>query len=271
MGYVKLNVTKPTGVMPGSGGNMKDKVIIFDWDDVTGGYSRDASGIEITGPLVFKPGSYAITVYATQDGIKVSAESQGDTDAEGVIQSIEYPHPGNYKAIKEFRSNWLGKAVGIIIEKCTDGSKTLYGSPCAPLRLAFKMEWDKDKNLATLTYKSAQKGPDVADYLGTITFDDVMGTVAADAQSINVAAGPGEYQLTNGSAASVEITGITNPVDGGVYTILGSGGAYPSTIETAPFLLHNGTVWTGTAGASITFKAFKDAASTYTFIELSRQ
>ncbi len=270
MSYTKVNVAKPSTIMPGNGGNMKDKIFVFDWDDVSGGFLRDALGVVIPQSLIFKTSTYGILLYATQDTIKAGAESQGDTDAEGVIQNVEFDHPGNLKEIKEFRSNWLGKAVGIIIEKCSDGTKTLYGSPCAPLRLAFKAEWDKDKNKATMTFKSAQKGPDVADYIGTFTLADVMGTVAADAVSINVGAGPGEYQLTSGTAAPVEISAMTNPVDGGLYTLLGSGGAHPSTIEGAPYILASGNVWTGLAGARITFKAFKDSVSTFIFIEQSR-
>lgn len=271
MSYVKVDVSKPTAIMPGNGGNVKDKITIFDWDDVTGGYSRDANGIVIDDTLEFDNGAYAIQVYATQDTIKVAAESQGDTDAEGVIQTVEFAHPGNQKEIKEFRSNWLGKAVGIIIEKCTDGSQILCGSPCAPLRLAFKADWDKDKNNAVMTFKSAQKGPDIADYLGTVTLDTIKGTIAADATTANVAAGPGEYQLTDGTSSAANITALTNPVDGGVYSLLGSGGTHPSTIDSGDsFLLASGTTWTASAGARITFKAFKDGGSSYKFIEIDR-
>ncbi|MFZ4705385.1 MAG: hypothetical protein ACOYMF_05195, partial [Bacteroidales bacterium] len=270
MSYAKISVSRPAGQTAGTGGNFKDKIFVFDWDDVDSGYLRDSLGVVIPQSLVFKNGTYGIQLYGSQDTIKIGAESQGETDAEGIIQSVEFSHPGNLKEIKEFRSNWLGKSVGIIIEKCSDGTKTLYGAPCAPLRIAFKADWDKDKNNAVMTFKSAQKGPDVADYLGTLTLASVMGTVAADAQNINVAAGSGEYQLTDGSAAAIEITAITNPVDGALYTILGSGGSYPSTIEDAPFILHNGTVWTGLAGAKITFKAFKSGASSWVFIEQSR-
>lgn len=271
MPYVKVNVTKPTVLMPGNGGNAKDKITLFDFDDVTGGLTRDAAGIVMNGPLTFKAGAYAIQIYATQDTIKAGAESQGETDAEGVIQNVEFAHPGNFKEIKEFRSNWLGKSVGIIIEKCSDGSKLLYGSPCAPLRLAYKSEWDKDKNTATMTFKSAQKGPDIADYLGTVTYDTVKGTAAAGATTVDVAAGSGEYQLTTGTASAAAITSLTNPVDGVVYTLLGSGGTYPSTIAAAGnFILSNGTTWTATSGAKLQLRAFKDGASTYKFIELSR-
>lgn len=271
MTYVKVNVLKPTAASPGNGGGLKDKITVFDWNDVTSGYGRDAAGIVMAGPLVFSAGAYAIQLYATQDTIKASAESSGDTDAEGVMQTVEFNHPGNLKEIREFLANWLGRSIGIAVEKCVDGSITLYGSPCAPLRLAHKNEWDKDKNVATLTFKSAQKGPLFADYQSTITLDTVKGTAAANATTVNVAAGNGEYQLTTGTVSAAGITDLTNAVDGGVYTLLGSGGTYPSTIVKAGnFLLHNGTTWTASLGSKISFKAFKDDSSTIKFVEISR-
>ncbi len=271
MSYVKVDVNKPTALMPGNGGNLKDKVIVFDWNDVTSGYVRDASGIVMPGSLIFIPGSYAIKLYATQDSIKSSAESSGDTDAEGVIQNIDFSHPGNLKEIKEFQTSWLGKSIGIIVEKCSDGSMTLFGSPCAPLRLSHKNEWDKDKNVSTMSFKSAQKGPGWADYLGTVTLDAVKGTAAEAATTVNVASGNGEYQLTTGDASAAVITDLSNAVDGGVYTLLGSGGAFPSTIvKGGTFLLHNGTTWTASAGAKLTVKAFKSDTTVTTLVEVSR-
>jgi hypothetical protein len=56
-----------------------------------------------------------------------------------------------------------------------------------------------------------------------------------------------------------------------VFTLLGSGGSYPSTIPTGnDFILASGTTWTALANAHITFKAFKDGGATYKFIEQSR-
>lgn len=269
MSYVKTNVSK-SKANAAIGGGIKEKIMVFDWDDVQSGYLRDSKGITMTGPLVFKPGKYAILIEATQETIKANSETQGDTDSEGIIQTVEFQHPGDALAIAEFAYNWLGRRAGIIIQKCADDSMKLYGMPCAPLKLAYKSELDKDKNTNTLTFKQAQKGPAIADYLGTVTLETVSGTIAPDAASVSVAAGPGEYQLSSGTIASVEIDTVTGAVDGAVYTFKGSGGAHPSTIEGAPFMLSSGSVWTGLAGAAITFKAFKDSPATFIFMEQSR-
>jgi hypothetical protein len=269
MSYVKTNVAKSSS-NAAIGGGIKENILLFDWDDVTGGYTRDSKGIVITGPLVFKAGRYAIKIEATQETIKASSETSGESDAEGIIQTVEFMHPGDSLAIREFSWNWLGRRAGIIIQKCSDDSMKLYGAPCAPLKLSAKEEMDKDKNTSVFTFKQAQKGPAIANYLGTVTLEAVMGTIAVDAHIIPVAAGAGEYQLSSGSIAAIEIDSVSGMNDGEIITLLGSGGLYPSTIEGTPFMLASGAIWTGLAGASITFKAFKDSPSTFIFIELAR-
>ncbi len=121
--------------------------------------ARDSKGIVITGNLAFDPGAYMVKVYATQHTIKAGADSEGDPDAKGIIQSIEFEHPGDAAAIREFRANWMNKNIGIIVESCGTTEKNLYGSPCAPLHMVFKAEDDKDKTKTTFTFKSTQKGP----------------------------------------------------------------------------------------------------------------
>lgn len=270
MTYVKVDVTKP-GDNKGVGGDKKDKIILIDVDDIATMPSRDASGIVIAGNIVMSAGTYMTKVYGTQNTIKAGADSQGDPDAKGIEQTVEFEHPGDSVALREFRANWMNKNVMIIVERCSSSMKCLYGTPCSPLQMVFKAEDDKDKNKTTFTFKSTQKGPDVADYQGTLTLSAVAGTIAADATVVNLTPGAGRYQLTVGSAASVELTTCTNPVDGISFTLIGSGGTYPTTISGDDFLLASGTAWTALAGAEITFKVFKDGSATYKFIELSRK
>jgi hypothetical protein len=272
MSYVKLSVSKP-GSNQGVGGNKKDKITVFDFDDVQSPFpSRDSKGIVIDDNINFKAGAYAVQVYATLHTIKSNPKSEGDPDNKGAIQSVAFDHPGDEIAILEFRANWQNRNVGIVVERCSDGRKMQYGSPCAPLQMQWEQTDDKDKNSTTFTFTSSQKGPDVAVYNGTITMDTVAGTVAADATSIDLANGPGEYQMTDGTASAVSVTDCTNAVDNMTFTLLGSGGTHPSSIAAAAtsFLLRNGTTWTAIAGSRITFKAIKDGASSYKYIELSR-
>lgn len=271
MSYVKVSVAKPGNNM-GVGGNKKDKITLFDFDDVLTFPSRDSKGILITDNIIFKDGAYSITLYVTQHTIKANPKTEGDPDNKGVMQSLVFEHPGDEQAILEFRSNWMNRNIGAIVERCSDGRKTLHGSPCAPLQMQYDHTDDKDKNATTFTLASAQKGPDIAIYSGTVTLESVTDTVAADATSIDLAAGEGQYQLTDGTSSAAAITGCTNGVNNLVFTLLGSGGSHPSTIAATAtaFLLRNGTTWTALAGAKITFQVVKDGASSYKFVEISR-
>jgi len=206
------------------------------------------------------------------DKIKSGSTSEGEIDAEGFIHALEFDHPGNAVEIREFKTNWIGCSIGAIVQYCNSSKKDLFGTPCSPLRMQTKWEDTKDKNSTVISLKQASKCEyEVADYQGTLTFDNPVDTVAADATSVNLAAGEGRYQLTDGTSAPATITTCSNAVDGMVVTLLGSGGTHPSSIGGTDFLLSCGTAWTALSGAEITFKAFKSGSSAWKFIELSRK
>jgi hypothetical protein len=269
--YTKIDLNKPSVQSPGKGGNKKDQVIFIDVDDLTSEAARDSKGVLITGNHVFKEGAYAVKVYGTIDTLSGKITSEGDIDAEGFKAEYVFSHPGSALEKLEFESAWINKSIIIIQENCSDGTKKQYGSKCAPLRMKVEAMDDKDSNKSTFTFTSSVKGPNVAIYQGTITLSAPVDTVDADDTTIDLAAGEGEYQLTDNSGATV-ITTCTNAVDGMVFTLLGSGGTNPSSITKAnDFVLKDGTTWNGLANAKITFKAFKSDAAAWKFFELSRQ
>ncbi len=245
-------------------------VTFIDVDDIQTEASRDSKGIVIAGNHVFKENTYAIQLYATPDSIAGKSTSQGDIDAEGFIQEVVFSHPGSAQEIREFKANWINRNIMIIVEHCSDGSKDQYGASCAPLRMKSEAVDDKDKNTSTLTFSSALKGPEVAIYQGTITLSGPVDTVPLNATTIDLSAGPGEYQLSDNNQVTV-ITACSNAVDGMVFTLLGSGGEEPATITKAnDFLLASGTTWTGLSNSRITFRAFKSDSAAWKFIEQSR-
>lgn len=272
MTYIKMSVPKP-GTNAGAGGDKKDMITLFDWDDVLTYPDRDSGGIVISDDIVMKPGAYMIKLYATRSSIKITQETEGDEDAEGFIQGLEFAHPGDADEIEEFLANWVSRNIGAVVENCSTNRKKQLGTPCAPLRMKPSSTDDKEGNKTVITLKAAQKCAfRAANYQGTLTLADVTDTVAADATSVDLANGEGRYQLTDGSASPAEITTCTNSADGMVFTLLGSGGSNPSTIPSGnDFILANGNTWTALAGAEITFRAFKDGASTWKFIEQSRK
>jgi len=269
MSYVKVNVSKPSKVAPGRGGDKKNKVTIVDVADLLVEAKRDDKGIVINDKHIFKENAYAINIEVTPSSIAGKGNSDGDLDAEGVTQELVFEHPGSEQEIREFRANMLGRDVMIFVERCSDGQINQYGEACNPMRMKFEATDDKDVNKTVFTFNSVVKGKDIAIYKNTLTLSEPVATVAADATSIDLSAGEGEYQLTD-NAAATEITTATNAVDGMRFTVLGSGGTNPATITGNDFILSNGASWTGLANAKITFQAFKDGAASWKFIEISR-
>lgn len=272
MSYIQMSVPKP-GLNMGAGGDKKDLITMFDFDDVLTMPERDGAGIVIADNIVMKPGAYMIQVYATRSSIKLTQSTEGDEDAEGFIQGLEFAHPGSADSIEEMLTNWVPRNIGAIVENCTTKVKRQLGTPCAPLRMKPESTDDKDGNKTTITLKQAQKcAYRAANYQGTITLSEVTGTIVADETTVNVSAGTGRYQLTTGTSAAASLTTCTGASNGQTITLLGSGGSYPSTISAGEdFFLANGTTWTAISGAEITFKAFKDGAASWKFIEISRK
>jgi len=270
LAYVNVDVSKPLSWNAGAGGDKKDYILLFDMDDVVNMPQRDAKGVLQLGDIIFKPGAYMIKIYATRETIKVSSASEGDTDAMGIMQTLEFSHPGSSLEIKEFRANWLNRNAGAIIVRCSSNRRELLGGQCAPLKMSFAAEDSNEKNATVFTFTSSLKGPEIADYQGSLTFADVVAIVAADSTSIELTE-DGEYQLSDNSMAT-EIVEATGATDGMIFTLLGSGGNNPATIvqDGGDFVLKDGLMWTGIAGSRITFKAYKTGDTSFCFIEMSR-
>ncbi len=266
MSYTKIDVTKPTDVNAGSGGKKKNIVHIFDWDDVST-YTRDGN---VSSQIVMKNGCYMLKIYFDHKSIKGICKSSGDMDVSAIEQTVQGNHPGNKQEIVDFRSNWMNRNCGVIIEK-GDGTKKIFGDPTAPLKLDFDHNDDEKQNSTAFTFKTVVVGPDCADYTSTYTETSPMATVAANATTIDVTNGSGNYQLTTGTASAAAITTVSNATHGGIYTLLGSGGTYPSTLATsATILLKDGTSWTANANSQLTLKCIKDGSSSYKFYEIGR-
>jgi hypothetical protein len=156
-------------------------------------------------------------------------------------------------------------------ENCTTGLKYVAISPCSNgLRLNIdQMGEVGDYQGAKLKFTATCAEPYYR-YTGTFP-QEAPETVAANAVTIALTTN-NRYQLTDGSASAANITGFTGAAvadHGRVLEILGSGGTYPSTIDTNDnFVLCDGTTWIATAGAKLTVQVFKDGASTYKFIEV---
>jgi len=278
--YVKIDVLKSLRDAPGAPENRDPNLVFVATPDILVEPARDAKGVKYDGGFVFNPGAYAIKIYATPSSIKINKAADGDEDAVGITQGLEFAHPGDEVEINEFQQNWLGKSCVAFVKTgdCGTGAPfyKVVGSKCTPLQIKFEGQNDNDATKNTFKLEAFKKTNRVPGfYYGTLTFATVLVTIAADAETVDVTSGSGEYQLTDGSAAAIALTDLVNGSHGDVITLIGSGGTYPSTIASteAKFALLEAADWTANLGDSITFQGFKNGATAadILWIEKSRQ
>lgn len=268
MGYEKINVPKP-GANSGNGLLAKSAVSIIFIEDILSMPARDAKGVVITGNIVMKPNKYAITVYATNSSIALASNSEGDPDNEGFKPSVKFSHPGNKQEIREFKANVLGEDCIVVIDYCDGTPKDLIGEICNPVKLQVNYTGNKDANSNEITFAQVSKGKDIAMLNGTVPYAEPVAVFAAGATEIALTT-EGEYQL-QGDTTSAAIATLTGASHGLLFTLLGStSGTAPAIAASSAFILKDGASWSGSAGKQITFKCFKNGASTYVAIEQSR-
>ena len=265
---MKVSVPKP-GNSAGLGLKAKAGIAFYEIDDILVMPQRDDKGVYIAGSIVLKPNAYAIEVYATQDTIELDSNSEGDTDNEGFKPTVKFKHPGNKQKIREFKASTIGKSLIAVVQYCDGTPKDLIGDVCNPVKMQVNYKAGKDANSNEFSFQQITKGFDIAMYGGTITLAEPKATLAAGATAVALV-GEGEYQLT-GDATSADIASVTGATHGMVFTLLGAPTATaPSIDASTTFILKDGATWNGTAGAQITFKAFKNGSSTFVYIEQSR-
>lgn len=169
MSFAKTSVLKSaTNNNPGRPTSFKDRVVLFEWDDVLTLPARDANGIKITGNLVMKAGANAIEMYVTPKTLKAFDTSEGDPDKKGFIQHLEFEHPGDELAYAEFAENMINKNLGAIVMKFDGSDKRMMGTPACPLQFQHEGQNDSEAVTNMVKFESLLRGPKVAHYAGTI-------------------------------------------------------------------------------------------------------
>ena len=175
MPFVKVSVLKKTD-NPGRPVAQKDRIVLFEWDDVETIPARDANGVKITGDIILKAGKTAMEIYATPKTMKAWDVSSGDPDKKGFIHHLEFEHPGDELEYAEFAENCMNKNFGAIVQKWDGTRKRVLGSPGCPMQ--FQHEGKNDSEAVTNMVKFESFFPDqkIAHYEGAIpTLDSGSG------------------------------------------------------------------------------------------------
>lgn len=254
-----------------TGRQVKSKLWILSKDQVDDSVPFPEVVSRTRGNIPLKAGEYWHYVETVLDSPEPKWSGEEGDVATTLNQELPFILGGMPDAVFNLLEQGAGKEFIIVWEICATGATYGGGNGCKGLKLSsFEGGSTKDNTSTTVTF-SGQCGELWYHYDGSTPTQE-PDVVAADATSITLTSNS-RYQLTDGSAAVIDITSFTGVSDSDVnrvVTVLGSGGSYPSTIGSAgDFLLINGETWTATTGARIDFKIFKDGPSSYKFVEVA--
>jgi len=169
MPYIPVSVPK-TGSNPGRPKGKSPNLIIFRMSDVDNFPTRDTNGVQSAAGqnLTFKSGASAIAVYATPSTIKRYDTGEGDPDAKGWIQNVEFEHPGDELAFEEWKENNINENLGVVTYRCDGSSKKIHGTPCEPLQFEVEEKDDNEALKSTIKLKSLMRGAKSMVYIGAL-------------------------------------------------------------------------------------------------------
>lgn len=188
MAYMKVSIPRPED---GGAPTVKNAtVILVDINDIDSEPSRTLGNTQVVGDLTLKTGAKAVGIYATPSSIVPTEEQSGEVDARGIIQGVEYVHPGNSVAIANHTEAYLNRPVVSLVRECNGASgKTLIiGSKCNPLYMQPEFTNSKEASNRKFVWKQDMPSKFV---IGTYT--GALPTLADDAtESAGSGSGSGE-------------------------------------------------------------------------------
>ena len=181
MSYTPVSVPK-TGSNPGRPKGKNPNILIVRTQDIETFPARDANGVKSAegANLVLKTGANAIAIYATPSTIKRYDTGEGDPDAKGWIQNVEFEHPGDEVAFEEWKENNINENLAALTYRCDGTGKKLHGTPCEPLQFEVEEQDDKDALKSMVKLKSLMRGAKSMVYLGDLpSLDTDSGSAGA--------------------------------------------------------------------------------------------
>ncbi|MFI1771002.1 hypothetical protein [Thalassobellus citreus] len=272
-----MSWTNPSLVQKGSGAaeSKNFQIVILFLSDILTFPSSVPFSVDTVGNYIMKPNKYVTELQVTSSKTSLPGTGEGEEDNISMSSLPEYYYPGSDKVIENLIQNALNKSV-IVAQKIgacgdPDAFYRVYGSCAAPLTLIPEGTNNNDGTGWLLKFQQFSKTALLPKrYYGTFT-KATANVIAADAVTVDATPGSGEYQLVDNTGATI-ITDIINATTGGMYTLIGSGGTNPATIEAsnANFLLAGAVDWDALSGATLTVEAVEVAGGDHVFVERSR-
>lgn len=163
-GYTMVDIPK-MGANPGTPKGKDPNIIIYRTKDIKTMPDRDEKGIKIVGDIVLQDDTKAIKIYATPSTIKVTQASEGEADAKGTIQNLEFEHPGSNLLLEEFLENNQNENLNAVVVG-GDKVKKQLGTKTQPLQFTVESEDSNEADKSVIKLASILRGPRIAIYEG---------------------------------------------------------------------------------------------------------
>lgn len=182
MAYVKVSIPKNSD---GAGCAVAKScdITIMDVADITAEPTREVGNTALVGDYTLSADAKAMTIYGTPTTISETEEYSGDLDARGVKQGVEFEHPGDSVAVKNFIEAYMNRGVVILVKECdgsAEGRVQAFGDKCNPLYMSVERTGNNEANKRKFTFKQELSGKFLpGDYSGK------MPAVAGEAAATN--------------------------------------------------------------------------------------
>lgn len=144
--YTKVSIPK-SGDGAGCAIIKDPNIILVDVDDIVSEPARTHGNVVTDGDLTLKENAKAIAVYATSSSIVCGADQEGEADAKGFKDKVEFEHPGDSDDSENFAEAAANKGFVVLVKQCdgtTAGKTKIYGRKCNPLFLTIETTDSKD-------------------------------------------------------------------------------------------------------------------------------
>ncbi|KFC19368.1 hypothetical protein [Chryseobacterium sp. FH1] len=243
--------------------------------------ATDEKKVRMLENIVLQAGAVPFDLYLTSGTKDYTVEVEGDQDAESFKKKVVGNFPGDETEATEFAVNNLAKGFVLVAGKCKSGlASKVIGDLCNPLYLKPSFQANNQKTGFVFTFEQTNGDEHMhRDYFGTLPTEETVSPVFPPTAIQVLASDYNVVKVAVGTASTViAFTSVTKDADA-VFTVVGQdvdstkAGTLSSTTDFVGniiVLLKNGVSWKSLAGASISFKVFKNGTKTF-LIETNRK
>ena len=118
--YTKVSI--PKGGDGAGCAVIKDpNIILIDVDDIVTEPTRSHGNVVMEGDFTLAENATAIAMYATPTSIACGADQEGEVDAKGYKDKVEFEHPGDSDESENFAEAAANKGFVVLVKQC-DGT-----------------------------------------------------------------------------------------------------------------------------------------------------